>query len=119
MYPRLGQAKLLQGFEEALEEAWDWELKRCRAEEGDEPHQELKLGPEGWVMVAGNDPIQDIKFCSQQEIIRMVDFVVRNGYMKRGGKIFQQVTGFGMGLAHAPQLANLVCYTVEARYADT
>jgi hypothetical protein len=44
-------------------------------------------------------------------------FVVCDGYVSRGGQIYHQVKGFGMGLACAPQLANLGCYPVERDFA--
>jgi len=49
--------------------------------------------------------------------MEMVNFVINNGYIKRGNTIYKLVKGFGMGLACAEQLANLGCYPVERDFA--
>ena len=47
------------------------------------------------------------------EVLDLLQFVVDNGYIKRGTKVLRQVKGFGMGLACAGQMANLTLYLVE------
>ena len=55
---------------------------------------------------------------TKDEVLELVNFVIDNGYVKRGQTILKQVMGFGMGLACAGQIANLGCYPVERDFAD-
>ena len=53
------------------------------------------------------------------QVMELVEFVVTNGYISCGGRLWPQLRGFGMGLPCAPELANLACYTVEAEFLET
>ena len=54
---------------------------------------------------------------TKDEVLTMVYFVIDNGYIQKGHTILKQVKGFGMGLACAPQIANLGCYPVERDFS--
>jgi hypothetical protein len=114
MYPSIDQALLLRRLGDALREAWAW-----KAEQAEHDGTGLRLTKDGWVQLTEDE----LKACGGvgmwelEEVEEMLEFVVQNGYVLRGGRIYHQVKGFGMGLACAPQLANLGCYPVERDFA--
>ena len=111
MYPNFDQQLLKARVAEAVREAWEWE----EAKQGDMGEGTLYLSKDGWISGEG---VQKEGEWKRDEVLDMIAFVVDNGYVKRGGKIYKQVQGFGMGLACAPQLANLGCYVVERDFAE-
>ena len=112
MYPSFDQALLKERLRDAITEAWDWEEQKT--EEG----ELLKVTKEGWVRMTQEEAAQPtIGVWTRDEVLELVFFVLDNGYVQRGGVILKQVKGFGMGLACAPQIANLGCYPVERDYA--
>ena len=110
MYPKFNQQLLIDRVSEAVREAWDWE----EAKHTEMGEQALYLSQAGWVEAEG---VPSPGQWTREEVTEMVTFVVNNGYIKRGHTIHKQVEGFGMGLACAPQLANLGCYVVERDFA--
>jgi hypothetical protein len=114
MYPSIDQALLLRRLGDALREAWAW-----KAEQAEHDGTGLKLTKDGWVQLTEDElkASGGVGMWELEEVEEMLEFVVQNGYVLRGGRIYHQVKGFGMGLACAPQLANLGCYPVERDFA--
>jgi hypothetical protein len=59
----------------------------------------------------------ECKFTADQ-VVRLVNLLVGNTYIKNGDCIRRQVTGLPMGTNPAPHLADLTCYPHEARAMD-
>jgi hypothetical protein len=114
MYPSIDQTLLLRRLRDALREAWAWEKEQC-GHDG----MGLRLTRSGWVQLTEEElrACDEVGMWDQAAVEEMLEFVVCNGYVSRGGRIYHQVKGFGMGLACAPQLANLGCYPVERDFA--
>ena len=55
---------------------------------------------------------------SKQQVLNMVQWVLQNGYMKQGGRIYKQTRGFKMAFKCALFLANLGSCGKEKRYAE-
>ena len=53
---------------------------------------------------------------TENDIIRMIDFLIDNIFVECGGEIFQQVIGIPMGTNCAPLLADLLLYSYEAEF---
>ena len=112
MYPAFDQKLLKSRLADAITEAWEWEERKL--EEG----EHLRIRRDGWVTLTDKDVAKpSIGIWSREEVLELVLFVVDNGYIKRGDTVLKQVKGFGMGLACAPQIANLGCYPVERDFA--
>jgi hypothetical protein len=111
MYPKFNQRLLIERVTEAVREAWDWEEAKLT----NMGEQALYLSQKGWVEAEGT---AEQGQWTREDLFDMVAFVVTNGYIKRGKTVYKQVKGFGMGLACAPQLANLACYVVERDFAE-
>ena len=118
MYPNFHQGRLKERLRDALEEAWSWEESMMQMEEGAE-RRTLKLKKDGWVELTAADlkkPSLGLWF--KEEVLELLHFVIENGFVKRGSKIYRQVKGFGMGLACAVQMADLGLYPVERNFAE-
>ena len=50
------------------------------------------------------------------DLIKMIEFVVRNTYFTMGDSLYKQVHGIPMGTDCAPQLANLFLHSLEHKY---
>jgi hypothetical protein len=111
MYPSFDQKLLKARIEDAIREAWEWEDQR--SEEG----TVLRVRRDGWVRGSLEELADTHGNWSIEELLELVTFVVNNGYVQRGTRVLKQVKGFGMGLACAPQIANLGCYPAERDYA--
>ena len=55
---------------------------------------------------------------TEEEIIKMINFLVDNIYVEFGGKIFQQTIGIPMGTNCAPLLADLFLFSYEAEFVE-
>ena len=78
----------------------------------------LKLRKDGWVELSQEDLKKpSLGLWTADQVLELLHFVIDNGFVKRGGKVFQQVKGFGMGLACAVQMANLGLYPVERDFS--
>ena len=53
---------------------------------------------------------------TQDDIVRMLDFLIDNIFVECGGVIFQQVIGIPMGTNCAPLLVDLFLYSYEAEF---
>ena len=79
----------------------------------------MRLTAAGWVHLTQLEAKEKLACTwTMDEVVELVNFVIDNGYVKRGSIILKQVKGFGMGLACAGQIANLGCYPVERDFAD-
>ena len=79
----------------------------------------MRLTNDGWKWFDAEATAADLLGAwTLDQVMELVEFVVTNGYISRGGRLRHQVRGFGMGLPCAPQLANLACYTVEAEFSE-
>ena len=56
---------------------------------------------------------------TENDIVRMIDFLIDNIFVECGGEIFQQVIGIPMGTNCAPLLADLFLYSYEAEFIQT
>ena len=56
---------------------------------------------------------------TENDIVRMIDFLIDNIFVECGGEIFQQVIGIRMGTNCAPLLADLFLYSYEAEFIQT
>ena len=114
MYPSFDQALLLERIKDAIEEAWAWEISQNQLGKD----ETLQIASSGWTSVHKAEAENTAGSWSKEDVLDMVNFVINNGYVKRGDTILKQVKGFGMGLACAGQLANLGCYPVERDFAS-
>ena len=55
----------------------------------------------------------------EDDIVRMMDFLIDNIFVECGGVIFQQVIGIPMGTNFAPLLPDLFLYSCEAEFIQT
>ena len=52
----------------------------------------------------------------ENDVVKMLEFLIDNIYVEFGGQIFQQVVGIPMGTNCAPLLADLFLYSYEAEF---
>ena len=62
-----------------------------------------------------NHSDSDKKF-SENDIIRMLEFLIDNIFVMFGGQLFQQTVGIPMGTNCAPLLDDLFLYSYEAEF---
>ena len=56
---------------------------------------------------------------TENDIIRMLDFLIDNIFVEYGGVIFQRIIGIPMGTNCAPLLPDLFLYSYEAEFIQT
>ena len=56
---------------------------------------------------------------TEDDVVRMLDFLIDNIYVECGGHIFQQIIGIPMGTNCAPLLADLFLYSYEADFIQS
>ena len=56
---------------------------------------------------------------TEDDVVRMLEFLIDNIYVEYGGLVFQQVIGIPMGTNCAPLLADLFLYSYEAEFIQT
>ena len=56
---------------------------------------------------------------SEDDIIKMLEFLVDNIFVVFAGKVFQQIVGILMGTNGAPLLANTFLYSYEAEFIQS
>ena len=56
---------------------------------------------------------------TENDVVRMLEFLIDNIFVECGGLIFQQVIGIPMGTNCAPLLADLFLYSYEAEFIQT
>ena len=101
--------RLLQNVSSALAEAWSYQ----HAQRGIAEHR-LTLTPQGWTTT--EDPAEPQY--SRARIEHLLAWVLRHCYVVNGGVVRQQIAGLPMGIAPAPQLANIYCYVVERTHVE-
>ena len=56
---------------------------------------------------------------SDADVIKMLEYLIDNIFVKFGGRIFQQTIGIPMGTNCAPLLDDLCLYSYEAEFVQT
>ena len=56
---------------------------------------------------------------AEEDMIRMLEFLVDNIFMVFAGKVFQQIIGIPMGTSCAPLLADIFLYSYEAEFIQS
>ena len=56
---------------------------------------------------------------SEDDIIKMLEFLVDNIFVVFAGKVFQQIVGIPIGTNCAPLLANILLYSYEAEFIQS
>ena len=56
---------------------------------------------------------------TEEDIIRMLEFLVDNIFVIFAGTVFQQITGIPMGTNCAPLLADICLYSYEAEFIQS
>ena len=56
---------------------------------------------------------------TEEDIIRMLEFLVDNIFVVFAGKVFQQIIGIPMGTNCAPLLADIFMYSYEAEFIQS
>ena len=77
----------------------------------------LVLGGEGPCFVRENSDSKS-KYTGE-DIIRMLEFRVKNSVVVFAGKVFQQIIGVPMGTNCATLLANIFLYSYEAEFIQS
>ena len=77
----------------------------------------LVLGSEGPYFVKEHSDSK--KKYTEEDIIKMLEFLVDNIFVVFAGKVFQQITGIPMGINCAPLLANIFLYSYEAEFIQS
>ena len=55
----------------------------------------------------------------EEDVIKMLEFLVDNIFMVFSGKVFQQIIGIPMDIKCAPLLADIFLYSYEAEYIQS
>ena len=63
-------------------------------------------------------PDSKIKYC-EDDIIKMLEFLVDNIFVVFAGKVFQQMAGVPMGTNCAPLLADIFLYSYDAEFIQS
>jgi len=108
MYTKLLHAQLLENVKQAVIEAREFAKTFTAAPDTRQERGELRVGEGGWTY----DPDAGL---SVDGLMELVAWVVGNTYIQCGERILRQKIGIPMGTNCAPELANLFCYSVEAR----
>ena len=56
---------------------------------------------------------------TEEDIIKMLEFLVDNIFVVFAGKVFQQIIGIPMGTNCAPLLADIFLYSYEAEFIQS
>ena len=75
------------------------------------------LGREGPYFVKGNSDSKSKNI--EEDIIKMLEFLVDNIFVVFARKVFQQIIGIPMGTDCAPLLADLFLYSYEAGFIQS
>ena len=86
-------------------------------ENGNRRYKYLVLGREGPHFVREHSDSKS-KY-TEEDIIRMLEFLVDNIFVVFVGKVFQQIIGIPMGTNCAPLLADIFLYSYEARFTQS
>ena len=100
MYPCFDQKLLLERVKKAIAEAWTWEEQEGRDGGVQEraPTETVRLTNDGWKWFDAEATTANLLGAwTLDQVMELVEFVVTNGYISRGGRLRRQVRGFGMG----------------------
>ena len=81
---------------------------------GNRRYKYLVLGREGPYFV--RDHSDSKNKCTEEDIIRMLEFLVDNIFVVFAGKVFQQINGIPIGTNCAPLLADIFLYSYKAKF---
>ena len=84
---------------------------------GNRRYKYLVLGREGPYFVKEHSDAKN-KY-TEEDIIKMLEFLVDNIFVVFAGKVFQQIVGIPMGTNCAPLLADLFLYSYEAEFLQS
>ena len=84
---------------------------------GTRRYKYLVLGHSDTYFVKENSDC-DSKY-TEDDIIRMLEFLIDNIFVVFGGKVFQQIVGIPMGTNCAPLLADIFLYSYEAEFIQS
>ena len=84
---------------------------------GNRRYKYLVLGREGPYFVREHSDSKS-KY-TEEDIIRMLEFLVDNIFVVFAGKVFQQIIGIPMGTNCAPLLADIFLYSYEAEFIQS
>ena len=84
---------------------------------GNRRYQYLVLGREGPYFVKENSDSKNNY--TEEDIIKMLEFLVDNIFVVFAGKVFQQIIGIPMGTNCAPLLADIFLYLHEAEFIQS
>ena len=84
---------------------------------GNRRYKYLVLGREGPYFVREHSDSKS-KY-TEEDIIRMLEFLVDNIFVVFAGKVFQQIVGIPMGTNRAPLLADIFLYSYEAEFIQS
>ena len=65
-----------------------------------------------------SDPLNGDNKYTDNDICKMIEFLVGNIYVRFGGQLFRQMVGIPMGTNCAPLLADLFLYSYENEFLD-
>ena len=82
---------------------------------GNRRYKYLVLGREGPYFVKEHSKSK----CTEEDIIKMLEFLVENIFVVFAGKVFQQIIGIPMGTNCAPLLADIFLYSYEAEFIQS
>ena len=80
-------------------------------------HKYLVLGREGPHFVKEHSDSKS-KY-TEEDIIKMLEFLADNIFVVFAGKVFQQIIGIPMGTNSAPLLADIFLYSYEAEFIES
>ena len=84
---------------------------------GNRRYKYLVLGREGPYFVKEHSDSKN-KY-TEEDIIKMLEFLVDNIFVVYAGKVFQQIIGIPMGTNCAPLLADIFLYSYEAEFIQS
>ena len=84
---------------------------------GNRRYKYLVLGREGSYFVKEHSDSKNK--CTEEDIIKMLEFLVDNIFVVFAGKVFQQIIGIPMGTNCAPLLADIFLYSYEAEFIQS
>ena len=84
---------------------------------GNQRYKYLVLGREGPYFVSEHSDSKS-KY-TEEDIVRMIEFLVDNIFVVFTGKVFQQIIGIPMGTNCAPLLADIFLYSYEAEFIQS
>ena len=86
---------------------------------GNRRYKYLVLGHEEWLSYFVKEHSDSKHKYSEDDIIKMLEFLVDNISVVFAGKVFQQIVGIPMGTICAPLLAEIFLYSYEAEFIQS